>query len=361
MAGSVDKKEHLRVVKHGANLGSPRVVADIDADLADIRQEWVALLNLRQIAVTIHKDTSTPPAMPNEVIVVEPAQITVTTANQTRPRARYTVESLATEFKTHPKSQYQGVRHATRTNYDGQIKRLIAEHGPRPIAEIKASDITQWYAGWTANGAITMGSALVNTFRRLVGFGATVLEDDDCERLAGIMRIMRFEQPKPRTEKLTVEQAVAIRKKANEMGFHSIALAQAFQIDCKLAQKDVIGEWVPLDEPVKHHWIGAKQKWARGLIWDEIDDNLILRHVTSRELEQVEIDLHTCPMVMAELKWVGPLAAKSGPVIICEQTDEPYTAISFRRLWRTVATAAGIPPSVRNMDSNADDGEDDDD
>jgi hypothetical protein len=86
----------------------------------------------------------------------------------------------------------------------------------------------------------------------------------------------------PRNEVLSAEQADAIRAHAHEIGWHSIALAQAFQFELLLRQKDVIGEWVPMSEPgvALETWKG--QKWLRGLIWSEIDDNLVLRHVTSK-------------------------------------------------------------------------------
>jgi len=59
---------------------------------------------------------------------------------------------------------------------------------------------------------------------------------------------MRFAMPQPRKERLTSAQANAIRAKAHEMGRPSIALAQAFQFELMLRQKDVIGEYVPIAE-----------------------------------------------------------------------------------------------------------------
>jgi hypothetical protein len=43
----------------------------------------------------------------------------------------------------------------------------------------------------------------------------------------------------------------------------------------------------------------------------------------------------------------------SGPVIFCESTDLPWIAGEYRRWWRKLARSAGIPDTVRSMDSRA--------
>ncbi len=116
-----------------------------------------------------------------------------------------------------------------------------------------------------------------------------------------------------------------------------------------LRQKDVIGEWVPINEPGMSDVTTGNSKWFRGLRWEEIDSNMILRHVTSKRQKEVTAELRLAPMVMEEL----PARRASGPVIICEHTGIPWTAHEFRRHWRKLATAVGVPKTVRNMDSRA--------
>jgi hypothetical protein len=154
------------------------------------------------------------------------------------------------------------------------------------------------------------------------------------------------------TRRLTAAQAIAIRAKAHEMGRPSIALAQAFQFELMLRQKDVIGEWVPLAEP----GISAVQadglKWLRGIRWEEIDSNMILTHVTSKRQKEIIVSLINAPMVIAKLKdKISHLF--QGPVIVSEFDRLPWTAPEFRRWWRLVANACGVPKAVRNMDSRA--------
>jgi hypothetical protein len=163
---------------------------------------------------------------------------------------------------------------------------------------------------------------------------------------------MRFAMPQPRTERLTAEQAIAIRAKAHELGRPSIALAQAFQFELMLRQKDVIGEWVPLAEPGVTDLTADGLKWLRGIRWEEIDQNMVLRHVTSKRQKEIVVSLRNAQMVMEEIGRLAEVPA-SGPIIVSEWDKLPWTSPEFRRWWRICADAAGVPKKVRNMDSRA--------
>ena len=166
------------------------------------------------------------------------------------------------------------------------------------------------------------------------------------------MHDLRFSVGRHRKEYITADQALAIIAKAHELGRNSIALAQAFQFECTLRQKDVIGEWVPMEDKELSDIHDGQWKWIRGLRGEEIDSNLILRHMTSKKQKPIEINLRLAPMIMAELAFAGKFPAM-GPLIICEATGSPWSAKSFREHWRKVATAAGVPKTTWNMDSRA--------
>jgi len=136
------------------------------------------------------------------------------------------------------------------------------------------------------------------------------------------------------------------------MGHHSIALAQAFQFELMLRQKDVIGEYIPLSEPGTSEVIKVDKKWMRGLRWSEIDESLTIHHVTSKKSKPLKASLRNAPMVMEELDRLGTIP-QTGPIVVCEATGLPWVASYFRQMWRTIADAAGIPKTVRNMDSRA--------
>jgi hypothetical protein len=167
---------------------------------------------------------------------------------------------------------------------------------------------------------------------------------------------MRFPMPRPRTERLTLEHVQKIITEAHEVGWHSIALAQAIQFDLMMRQKDIIGEHVPISEPGISDVITPKGKWLRGLRWEEINDNFILKHNTSKKEKDLEVDIKLAPLATRELQFyidfLGARPAK-GPVVICEATGTTWSTSEFRRKWRIVADKAGVPKSIRNMDSRA--------
>lgn len=265
-----------------------------------------------------------------------------------------TLRSLMRSYKTDPDSQYRKIRYNSRVHYDALMSLIETEHGDKLLSDLKGRTFSRLHEDWTKDGKIAIAHAKIGMLRTLFSFGATLLEDADCERLSGVLSKMRFAMPKPRTERLTAAQAIAIRSKARELGRPSIALAQAFQFECMLRQKDIIGEWVPIGEPgisdVQHEgW-----KWLRGVRWEEIDQNMTLRHLTSKRQKMIEINLKNAPMVLEELaiSAIYDLPA-NGPIIVSEFDGLPWTAPEFRRWWRIVAEAAGVPKTVRNMDSRA--------
>lgn len=297
------------------------------------------------------------------------AEITVATFDGT-------IRTLVDQFQSDEDSPYRKVRFRTRQNYDSILKRIVADHGGvhlgrgfdgdgNPTEQLKARRLLRWHEEWSKRG-ITTSHGFMTMLRMLFRFGATFLEDAESERLCTIMKGLAFKVGGARTERLTAEQASAVRTEAHRHGFHAMALAQALQFEATLRQKDVIGEWVPQSEPGISDTLRDEDKWLRGLRWEEIDQNMILRHITSKRQKLVEVDLKLAPMVLEELVSIfltNKLGVKidiersdlptSGPVIVDEFTGLPYTAIRFRREWRRVATAAGIPKTVCNMDSRA--------
>jgi hypothetical protein len=261
------------------------------------------------------------------------------------------VASLVHRYRSDGRSPYLALRFQTRRDYDGKCARIIRDCGKEKLADLKAEHIQNLYDGWKEGDKMAMAHSLATMLRALINFGATVLKDGECERLSVVLHQKRFQIAKTSSEPLTIEQARAIIRKAHAVGFNSIALAQAFQFECKLRQKDVIGEWVPISEPgTPSDVIHGKTKWLQGIRWSEIDSNLILRHTTSRRQKEIEIDLKLAPMVIEEFKRIGTLPS-SGPVIEFEKTGRPYEAFQFRSEWRLIANAVGVPKNVKNMDS----------
>ena len=94
--------------------------------------------------------------------------------------------------------------------------------------------------------------------------------------------------------------------------------------------------------------VGRKWKWLHGLRWSEINGDLILRHMTSARRREIEFDLKGGTMVMEELTMVGQPLPMGGPIIVSEYSKVPWMTPEFRRRWRIIARAAGIPDEVCN-------------
>lgn len=285
-----------------------------------------------------------------------------TTATAPR-RDGMTVADLISKYRTHDQSPYKFLKHRSRQHYDNLLRLVERDYGSVRLHEISAATFDEWHAKWSEGGKLSIAFSKIQMARGLFGFGTSQLEDAECGRLFGILGKKKFEPPKARTQHLTAPQADLIRAKARELQRPSIALAQAFQSGVGLLQVDVIGQWIPMDEPgtsdvIFTDDVGRREKWVRGLRWNEIDDGLVLRHPSERE--EIKFDLRQSPMVLDELRiQYGFELGKhdrvklppSGPIIKSEWSGIPWTAVEFRRWWRQVADACGIPKTVKNMDS----------
>lgn len=262
------------------------------------------------------------------------------------------LKKLIKKYQTDPISGYHKLRYATRRNHKNLLRKIVERHGNVKLSKIKARTIIKWHADWVDGTKHSLGHAFVKKLRTVFGFGLTILEDKECARIRTLMSALRFRGGRPRKQRITASQAEAIIRQAHKRKWHSIALAQAFQFELMLRQKDVIGEWIPINEKEKSELINGKKKWLRGLLSTEIDDDLILTHVTSKKQKEIKANLKASPMVMKEfnrLKNRWP----TGPLIINEYTGLPYLDYEFRRKWRICAMAANVPMDVFNMDSRS--------
>lgn len=275
-----------------------------------------------------------------------------------------TVRQLIEAYRSDPISPYHSLRYRTRVNVDGVLRRIAQRQGSAPLDTIKHRTLVEWHKAWSQNGKhLPMAHSMMASLRTIVGFGLVFLEDRDCLFLRSVLREMKFPQGPARSQILIVDQIDALRAQAHKEGCPSIALAQAIQFEGTFRQKDIIGEWVPYDEPGLSEVTSARYgKWDRGVRWHEIDDNLVLTHVTSKKQKKVTVDLKLAPMVIEELQAMycelgEPLTRArlpaSGPVIVDEESGRPYLTHKFRRRWRELARAVGIPDDSQQRDTRA--------
>jgi hypothetical protein len=326
-------------------------VADWDQRLINLSREWMFAYGYRELRAKIEGVTAPPPPPPVPP-KIEGARSAPSSAEKKRVGGPETVLELIDLYRTDPESPYQKVRPASRDHYHYLLNRLAEEIGGQRIAEVKAQDARNFYEGWRATGKLTMAHHLMTMLRMIAGFGANVLEEQACIQLSVILHQIKLPMLQARKGQLTEQQVKLICAKAHERNRPSIALAQAIQFECGLRQIEVIGEWVPREEAGAEDVIDHKrnEKWINGLTWKNFDGS-ILRYRESWSGKEQTIDLSKKPLVTSELaKWKG---AKSGPVIVQDTNNKglPWRADEFRRQWRYIARAAGVPDEVKNMDS----------
>jgi hypothetical protein len=291
------------------------------------------------------------------------------------------IGSLIIVYQKHKNSPFKRVRFETQETYTKRLHALTAAIGKVRVTHVTFDDITNWQNEFAdpGDGGEPMkarAANLTSQLRQVFLFGALVLpKSAGCHDVCDIFSKMREAKMmkgnnRRRKEYMTAAQCRLLRHKAHENGRPSVALEQAFAFELGLRQKDLIGEWIPIQWPgvTDIHW--GPRKWLIGIMWEEIDQNLILTHRLSKSIHGSEAvmdpdegktkfwDLTACPMVMEELRRVAgkdhftradlPI---SGPLIVCEGIGRPWSAKLFARVWREIATAAGIPESIQNRDS----------
>lgn len=253
-------------------------------------------------------------------------------------------------------SPYQEIKHNTRKTYDWDLVQLDGLIGHIKLSAMNLAFFKKLYAGVRFNGDgkdhVTVAHRFISMIRRVLGYGIAA-EINGCARLAEILHNTRFEQPTRRDVAMTREHVTAFVTKAIELGRPSLALATAIQFETAMRQRDVIGEWTPLEgaRPSSNYVIGDRQ-WENGLTWANIDNQWRLSKRTTKTGQVVSHDLTLCPIAFEILSSI-PEALRIGPVIIDERAGRPYAANAFQEQWRKVANQAGIPKDVRNMDARA--------
>lgn len=279
-----------------------------------------------------------------------------------------TLRALFAAYQTDPDSPYQTMRYKTRKHTDSLLRRIDAKHGTMRLVDIGVREIKhiyngfRWPDGKEGRELVSTGHAVMTALRMAVSFGMTFEVEkaprdriSECARIRAVLSELKFENAAPRTEAMTLRQCEDIIEAAHRLGFPSMALAQALQFDLRTRQGDIIGQWVPVTEPgISVIPPSAGRKWLRGLRHEEISSTWELDHpiAKSRTGKRLQRDLRMYPMALAELEHI-PADKRTGPVVICEITGRPWKQNNFRIRWREIATAAGVPNSVFNMDSRA--------
>ncbi|MHA6297835.1 hypothetical protein [Devosia sp. CAU 1758] len=267
-----------------------------------------------------------------------------------------TIKSLSRLYQTDEDSPYRGLKWNSAANVTKTLKIIEGTVGARQVNKLLGNDFKGWHRKWgepkgpDAPPRPWRAKHAMDTVRQLISYGVT-LGFEDCLRADTILSKIRFATPPARTAIMTAGQVEAIRATAHAQGWHSIALGTVLQFELTMRQKDVIGEWEPVDSGqggIRHRGT----MWVNGLLWSDIDNEMILRKVHTKTGFPVEHDLKLHPAVLEEIAFI-PADKRVGPMIIAEKTGEPYKHRNYTQRWRQVANAAGVPKAVQNMDARA--------
>jgi hypothetical protein len=290
------------------------------------------------------------------------AEMLLFMANRGRAVVRFdgTIRELSRRYQTDPVSPFRRLKHNSQ-RADFYVLRLLEKSvGNRQILAIKIGDVQRWYdvakrpARPGGPERVRKAWGLIKKLRELCAYGV-MAELPGCERLYTILRHARFPQSARRRVVMELHHVEAFIPRAIAMGRLSLALGTALQFETAMRQKDVIGEWAPLPEDstsAPDAYVLNGRQWGRGLTWEDISADLIIRKATTKTGAFAAHDLKLCPLVLDLLERV-PVEQRHGPLIIDENAGRPYAESAYGREWRIVARAAGIPNEVWNMDARA--------
>ncbi len=199
------------------------------------------------------------------------------------------------------------MRFQTRSNYDYYLRRIAQDCGNSLLAQIDSQYISDLHERWKSGGKgenIYFAHSLVTMLRGLFNFGAVHLKDPQCERLSMVLHRMKFKMNKKKhRRRITGDEVDAIIRKAIEHLVPSVALTQALVFEFGVAQRDVLGEWVPRDEPGESEVFDGAMKWIRGFRWEHIKKG-VLHHLAPQGNKPLELDLTKYPRVVQALERV---------------------------------------------------------
>jgi hypothetical protein len=271
-----------------------------------------------------------------------------------------TILGLSRRYQTDPASPFRRLKHNSQRADTHVLKLIEAAFGKRALAALKIADFYRWYEEIKKPKApggrerVRRAWGVIKKLRELFAYGV-MAELPECERLYTVLKHARFAQPARRRVVMQLAHVETFISQALAMDRLSLALGTALQFETALRQKDVIGEWAPVPEgstPASQAFVLNGRGWGRGLTWEDISADLIIRKATTKTGAFAAHDLKLCPLVLDLLERV-PIEQRHGPLIIDENAGRPYAESAYGREWRIVARAAGIPNEVWNMDARA--------
>lgn len=269
-------------------------------------------------------------------------------------------------YQEHPLSRFQKVKRNTRKSYIDSLKIIEATVGARLIKNVTVPDVLHWYDQWRkpalegGKERIDRASDATAQVKAVLRFCAS-MRLPFCKQLSEELSLVRFEKGGAREQELNSGMCGAFIAKALELGQTSViplararymAIGVAAQFELMLRQKDIIGERLPLGTEAPHALHCGQFLWSGYFRWENIPGwRWRMKTSKSKYRAAAEYDLTKYGLLFPLLDSV-PHDQRTG-AIIKDETLRPVREGSYRKWFRQIARAAGIPDDVWSMDSRA--------
>ncbi len=267
--------------------------------------------------------------------------------------AEGTIGYIVDQYISDSESPFVRLKAATKLPYLHYARLIIETIGERRMIDCDGRDVRRWFLGWSDGGKLAKANTCIAILKSALGYGV-MCRRPHCADLREIIRVMQFEHPAPRKSAPTREQIQLLRTKAHEKKHPAIALAVALQFETMQRLWDIIGQWLPISDPMPSAVLSGREKWI-GPQWSDISPDMILRWTPTKTAGttavSVECDLKLCPMAMEEIARI-PESERRGP-LIKRKDGLPYPRRCYQRSFRTIAEAAELPATLWSRDIRA--------
>jgi hypothetical protein len=288
------------------------------------------------------------------------------------------VRSVCRIYQEHPLSDFHTTKSNTRRFYAAYLKIIEAEVGKRLIRNLTIVDVKRWYKEWRKpaepGGAERIDRAhdCIAMFRTAVYFCAALHlpshQHPHCAELGVTLEKVKFERGGAREQELTYAQVSAFLRVAADLGAKDVmpkqraltmSIGVAAQYELLLRQKDIIGEYTrtqaDLDKAMLRKATALAcggRMWAGYFTWENIPGwRWRMRTSKSKYRSAADFDLTKYSLLYPLLEQV-PFDERAGAIVKGEH-GWPVPEHSYRKWFRSIARAAGIPDEVWSMDARA--------
>jgi hypothetical protein len=271
---------------------------------------------------------------------------------------RYTINWLIDRYLSDATSPYHRLKPDTQQSYRWECKRIRETVGEKRVdpkiegglfvPRRTGEDFRRWFQNWghppgrkpTPSRAVhcmAMLRTLFSYYGEIGGPGAKEARD--------VLSAMRFEKSGARSKAPTHNQVQAIVTTAVEMGCRSIAITTLAQFELIERRTHIIAQWHGDSWGYGWMWDGSMVVNGRNE-WVGVTANWQIRYYQTKKGANLrEFDLTVVQPLLTLLQETSE-EGRQGPIIICEDTGQPWIKRRYQEKFREIARAAGVPNDI---------------